>query len=185
MTIPRPTHYNRTTMSRLLPIVLLLAGLAGFTGCSSYVNIPPAKGDVARSNPNTATVRNVEQTAVSAVAGRVNAPGPASVRLPAGSTLESYDAVMEPLGEQFIPVTEERSGEAQVQYVVRGVRVRAYSAEADVAATGPTGIAQVYTVHMSYAPLSGWGVDRIQNWGTIGDPSSETDKPQPDKPNIW
>ncbi|MEM0914830.1 MAG: hypothetical protein AAGB29_14990 [Planctomycetota bacterium] len=175
-------------MTRSLRHAALLAVAAVclplLTGCAAYVNIPDQKGSVARSNPNTENVRLVEAESLTWLVTQSAVPGPVSVKLPPGSTAETYDWVLGQIGDRAVPY-DQAGGLNSVDYEVRGVRIRAQDGFVDIAQTASAGVARIVTVELHYDPFGGWAVTDVVPWGTITDPSQQVFKPAGTQPAEW
>ncbi|MEO0964885.1 MAG: hypothetical protein AAFY08_07165 [Planctomycetota bacterium] len=165
-------------------LVAVAASLPLLAGCAAYVNIPDQKGSVARSNPNTENVRLVEAEALNRLVADSAVPGTISVKLPPGSTAETYDWVLGQIGDRAVPY-DQAGADAAVDYEVRGVRLRGQEGYVDIAQAATVNVARIVTVELWYDPFGGWSVTDIVPWGTIADPSQDVFQPAGTQPATW
>ena len=150
-------------------IALLIMGL-GFTasGCNpyTYINIPEQDGDLARHNPNSPTVRQLESVALNALLARSPIDGPFMVVLPQGSDILSYERVLPTVSDRAVPPDHGAQLNLEETLTVRAIRARATKAEVDILRASRRTLS---TVYLHYSPVSSWTADRIHDWGTIED----------------
>lgn len=141
-----------------------LVMMMGLVGCTTYVNIPPHAGDLAKHDINARGVRNVCIQAIKATLANQPIQGSYAIVLPGGADQLTYETVVATLGggatsslEQTIPVLE-----------VRQIRIRADNCEVDLIrpadSANPRGPGQLVTVYLKWNPLSGWDATRLHPW---------------------
>lgn len=148
---------------RVLP--LLLAALL-LPACSSptYINVPPADGDVAFNNANSRTVRDIEQVALAAVLAARPISGDVAIRFPRGTSELTAITVISDLPENVVPEGDTATGEYTL-VEVRAVRVRGGTGEVDIVRPGTTRDRELVTVTMKWRPLNGWTSRGMRVWG--------------------
>lgn len=148
-------------------IALLLVAGSLFTGCSTYVNIPPQSGDVALNSPNMKDVLNVELRSIKAVVNDRPLNGGYNVVLPKGTDDKSYAYVIGKLDEHAGRAGDLPGVKLSVIEVAQ-VRVRGMKSEVDIVrpsdATQIDSPRQLVTVYLKWHFFDGWLVDRIRPW---------------------
>lgn len=148
-------------------IALLLVAGSLFTGCSTYVNIPPQSGDVAINNPNMKDVLNVEAKAIKAVVADRSLNGGYNVKLPQGTSDASYTYVISKLDEHAGRIGD-LPGATLATLNVAQVRVRGMKSEVDVVRPSDAkqidSPGQLVTVYLNWHFFDGWLVERVRPW---------------------
>lgn len=147
----------------------LLAQLIVLAGCTPYVNIPPQKGDLAFHSPNKQTVRDIMIVAARAAIADRPIEGTYQLKLPEGSSSLTYEAVVQALGGAG--TYGDRAAGPMLS--VEQVRIRGVSGEVDLVRPVAADRSEFLTAYASWAPNSGWAVDRVRVWRTF-DPSRES-----------
>ncbi len=176
-------------MTRWFFCTVLLAALAACTP-PTYINIPPEKGDVALSNPNAGNVQQIIVASVRRVLEHDPLGKPYELRLPEGTTPETYALVVTQLGaDALVPsdvpsVTVGEDGKV-VQgsrttptpggsgggdslgrfptVEVRSIRMRAARGQVDVVRPSMSGRSLV-TVYLDWEAGFGWAAGRVRAW---------------------
>lgn len=156
----------------------LFISLIAFTGCSTYVNIPPQTGDVAGNDPNVIDVVTVQAKALKAVIeDRPSTRMKYMFFLPPGSNTQSYAVVQEELGDlathglklpdaSSIPVEGDVVKPPPAQ--VRQVMVRGWTAQIDIVRPSDPNVPgtplQLVTAYLKWHFFDGWYVQRLHAW---------------------
>lgn len=150
----------------LLAIGLLV--LAALGGCSTYINVPPQGGDVARNDPNLPTVREIEIKALQGMFSEDPIETPYQIILPHGTSAAHYNVLLGQLDDDHAmwSIKGPRDGVAHI--IFRQIRVRGWYAQVDIVrptsfrqADGPR---QLATVWLQWYPGTGWTFKRIYLW---------------------
>lgn len=155
--------------------IALLISLFTFSGCSTYVNIPPQTGDMAGNDPNVVDVVTVQAKALRAVIEDRPSKMKYVFMLPPGSNTQSYRHVSEELGDlathgMSLPDGNKASSDAikPPPAEVRQVMIRGWTAQIDIVrpsdpnVTGST--LQLVTVYFKWQFFDGWYVQRLHAW---------------------
>jgi len=150
---------RQIVFSVLTVLVLLI------TGCGSpYVNIPPARGDLATHDPNGKGVCDVTVAAMLAVVDQTPLTGHFQVVLPEGTTDLTYSMVLGRISDMAVASGGGEQVEIVATFEINGIRIRGADAEVDILRPS-TGIApELITVYLTWAPGSDWSVDRLRTW---------------------
>lgn len=154
-------------------VVLLVAGWS--VGCSTYVNIPPQRGDhLAYHNPNSSGVSDIIVAGLRAAFEQRPVSGAYQVILPQGTQPETYAKLLPRLGDAAMWSSDgDRKG--LPAYEVRQVRSRFLDAEVDIIRPAGTNQPQGQTQELitmylyRYLP-DGWSPVRHRVW--LGDPEA-------------
>jgi len=160
--------------------VALLAFITTFTGCSTYVNIPPQTGDVAGNDPNVLDVVTVQAMAIRAVIEDRPSKRKYVFMLPPGSNTTSYRQVEEELGDlathglSLPDANSANSANVEGQAVkpppveVRQVMIRGWTSQIDIIRPSDPNTSgtplQLVTVYLKWQFFDGWTVQRMHAW---------------------
>jgi len=142
-----------------LAIICLLA-----FGCQPYVNIPSQQSDTASHDSNGKTVRTVMTKALRYAIDEAQITDPVQIMLPANTEKLTYANVLENLGDQAVSPFEEDVTDIAGIVFAKGVRIRGYEAEVDIARPVGDGVDQLVTVYLDWQPLKGWEAFRLHVW---------------------
>lgn len=158
-------------MPRITAPLLFVAALSlALVGCSRpYVNIPPQTSDVAGHDPNARNVREIEIAALQAVLRTDPLVGPIAIVLPEGTGQLTYAAVLPAVSPDAVSASNTEA-EPLSTVEVRQVRIRGWEGQVDIVRPNASGTRQLFTVHLEYAPFSGWSAKRIRPWRGPVDP---------------
>ncbi len=164
----RARRHHARCPSTLIAVLLCVVGAAMTGGCSTYINIPAQAGDVARNDPNLATVREVQLAALKGMLAEDPFETNYQVILPARTSAAHYNVLMGQLEDEraMWSIKGPRDGVAHV--VIRQVRVRGWYAQTDIVRPASfrqiDGPRQLATVWLQWYPISGWTYRRTHLW---------------------
>lgn len=139
----------------------LVCGLI-LTGCTTWVNIPAQRGDMASHDPNNSTVRKVVAAALKHVIVEGVAASPYAIELPRHTRASTYQKVLAALPVGGMPLPEVTDAHVPV-FRVKQIQVRALSAQVDLIPPPVEGSAQLMTVYLK-GDMHGWYATRSHLW---------------------
>ena len=151
--------------------IIVLAGVfcgLSLTGCAAYVNIPGQEGDVARHNPNTQNVIDVELTALRAALADQPIEGPFRVVLPEGSSVVTYETIVPQLGDNAVYSSDAEPHDTLPTLEIKQVNIRGTSARVDIVrpwnAAEAGGPQQLFTAYLQWEITTDWRADYTRVW---------------------
>ena len=168
---------SRTTRTLLAPLTAGLVGTLMLAGCVSYTNVPEPESAPAFKSANHSQAIRVTRVALEEVIGRYpmsDDQGRYSVNLPAGTTIESAQKIIEHLPEGAVLPYEGMDESVPVYHIGR-IWIRASDAKVDVLYPARSFDGTEFTGNVTVWLNGGvqrWRVSRVQHWapGTIGVP---------------
>lgn len=168
---------------QLIPLSAALLGalLAPLAGCTSYTSVPGPESPLAGDNPNARQAARATEAALQWVIQRHPVQGPFVLNLPAGTSLETAEAIAQAVGP-MAQLPDEATGDLPVYHVSR-VWIRLSDAKVDVVFPSTDGLGRPVqrgvTAWMN-AGVRPWRVSRGQYWspGTVPVPPLWTPIPQ-------
>ena len=147
-------------MRQMLCFVLFISSMSFTTGCVTYINIPPQRGDIASHNPNNERLRHATTVALNRILTMYPPAGHYSLELPKGTSNWTYNWIMKRLPQPAddAPIDVDVSP----QYQLKQARVRTDRAQLDIihpSAEGP----RLSSVFVEWDPW-GWYVKRVRLW---------------------
>ncbi len=141
-------------------LALLACGLM-LTGCTTWVNIPAQRGDMAVHNPNDRTAREVMAMALARVVVDNDQPAPYAIDLPDGAHGSTYQQIIAKLPEGAAP--RDDAAAAVPVYRVKQVQVRGWQGQVDLIPPSTGGSAQLMSVYLK-RDWHGWFATRTHLW---------------------
>ena len=140
---------------------LLLLTAILFLGCTPVATYPPVENDTALtfSNSTNEPVPTIMAKVVSYAHEHFGGMDIVVFNLPEGVSKETYNIVSDKLGGA-IPMTSPN----EIAYHLTELRVRGFSADADVIFPSTTGGYEMATVHLESSLVSPWKVIRNRVW---------------------
>lgn len=168
----RTTRPRRSPLARAMSAVLL--GALGIPGCISYTNVPEPESPPAFRSANHFQAKRVARVALDEVIGRFpmrDARGRYSVNLPAGTTLETAQEIIDALPEGAVLPTEGMDDSIPVYHIGR-IWIRASDAKVDVLYPARSFDGGAFMGNVTVWLNGGvrrWKPGRLQHWapGTI------------------
>lgn len=154
----RPNVFIPSTL-----VVLITLG-----GCSTYINIPAHRGDVARNNPNLPAVREAQRAALQGMFLEDPIETKYQIILPQGTSPAHYNVLLRQLDDELAmwSIKGPRDGVAHI--VLRHIRVRGWDAQVDLVRPASfrqiDGPRQLATIWLQWYPFSGWTFKRMHLW---------------------
>ena len=144
----------------LRTIALVACGL-WLTGCTTWVNIPAQRGDMASHNVNDWNVRDVTAAAIAQVVVDDNPAGPYAIDLPKGTRASTYQKIIEVLPGGAVVLSADAG--AMPVYRIKQIQVRGWEAQVDLIPPPVSGSAQLMSVYLK-RDFHGWFVRRTHLW---------------------
>lgn len=165
-------------IQQLAPIgfagLIVLAALAGPSGCASYANYPPigtAQDDAAVNDPNVAPVPTLMRTALLHVVDRFPVEGDFVVNLPEGMTARRAHEFMLKLGQPRASLPQAETETRPVYHITRVWLRPGGTSEVEilrpvfgVGTPGDQAEFQPVTVRLRHTPLEPYKVDSVRVW---------------------
>jgi hypothetical protein len=139
----------------------LFCGLI-LAGCTTWVNIPAQRGDMASHDPNNATVREVVAAALKHAIVEGVAPAPYAIELPRYTRASTYQKVLASLPVGGMPLPEATEASLPV-FRIKQIQVRGLTAQVDLIPPPVEGSAQLMTVYLK-GDVHGWYATRSHLW---------------------
>lgn len=142
--------------------ITAIVGLALFMGgCTTYINIPEQRGDVASHDINDGTAVAVVAVAMKHVLDRFSPNQQYGLTLPGNPTRETYSAITNSLRPGISAIVDDKGNTPT--FAVKQVIVRGWSAQIDVVEPTQYSTSQLISVYLSH-DISGWYVARSRIW---------------------
>lgn len=137
---------------RLLSAFLVITLAAALNGCTTYINVPEQRGDLASHSVNTGTFREAVTAALKRIISKYPPEGPYAFSLPEGADRETYGFVLDRLEGQPAVVAPETAG--QPTYRVMQVLIRGDNGQIDIVHPIPGEIERLSSVRVHW---DAWG----------------------------
>jgi len=151
-------------MLRTVILLVLMVILLPACSAPTYINVPPADGDVAFNDANGNTVRTLEKKALGAILAERNYAGDVAIRFPQGTTELTAITVIAELPDNVILEADSATGEYTL-IEIREVRVRGGTAQIDIVRPGTTLARELVTVTLKWKAIGGWIYRSSKVWG--------------------